>query len=432
MSEVLWYIAGVVFIAIGIGFSIGWHELGHLLPAKRFGVKVPRYMIGFGPLLFSRKRGETEYGIKLIPLGGYITMIGMYPPAKAGTAEGAKRKGFAADSIAAARNAHSEHVTAADANRMFYQLPVLKRMAIMFGGPFMNLLLAMVLTIVSICGFGGYVRSTTITSVSECVPSSFTKEVACAATDALSPAKAAGLKAGEQVLAVNGVEVSNFDQVTQYAAAHPGSLTFDVLVGHNREQVSITPVMVTRPIVQADGSTKTGKAPFFGVILGSVRQAQPIGSAFAYAGNTLAQTFNLIATLPVQVYQSLSDTIQGKHRSSSGAVSIIGVGQAAGEIASNQQANFEDKFSSGLMMLASLNFALFAFNMIPLLPLDGGHIAGAIYESLKRAIWRLRGKGDPGPADTALLMPLTYVVTTLLIALSLVLLVLDLVNPISL
>ncbi|NDB19173.1 MAG: RIP metalloprotease, partial [Actinobacteria bacterium] len=74
---------GVLIVAVGIAASIGWHELGHLWPAKRFGVKVTQYMIGFGPTIWSRRRGETEYGFKLIPLGGYIRMIGMFPPARA-------------------------------------------------------------------------------------------------------------------------------------------------------------------------------------------------------------------------------------------------------------------------------------------------------------------------------------------------------------
>ena len=162
MIDILWYIGGIVLIGVGIGFSIGWHELGHLLPAKRFGVKVPKYMIGLGPTLFSRKRGETEYGIKAIPLGGYITMIGMYPPAKPGAKVG---KGFFADSIQAARDAHSEHVTEADKNRMFYQLPVYKRMIIMFGGPFMNLILGFALTFGVLVGIGSYERSTTIVEI---------------------------------------------------------------------------------------------------------------------------------------------------------------------------------------------------------------------------------------------------------------------------
>jgi membrane-associated protease RseP (regulator of RpoE activity) len=429
MIDILWYIGGIALIALGIGFSIGWHELGHLLPAKLFGVKVPRYMIGFGPTLFSRKRGETEYGVKAIPLGGYITMIGMYPPAKPGAKVG---KGFAAESIQAAREAHSEHVGPGDKNRMFYQLPVLKRMVIMFGGPFMNLILGFALTFGVLIGIGSYERSTTIVEISQCVPSSFTEQVECAATDVIGPAKQAGLLAGDVVTSVNGQEVRNWDQITEYALANPGALSFDVVRDGSKQSFSMTPVLVDRPSVTIDGKTITQKLPFFGVVLEPERQPQTFGEVLEYSGNVLSSTFELILTLPAQVVELLSSTLSGEARDASGPVSIVGIGQAAGSIASNSDVDPLDKLASGLMMLASLNFALFAFNMLPLLPLDGGHLAGAIYEALKKGAYRLLGKPNPGPADTALLMPLTYVVTALLIVMSLILLVVDLVNPLSL
>ncbi|MFM6977356.1 MAG: M50 family metallopeptidase [Micrococcales bacterium] len=423
MTEFFWYVGGIVFILLGIGFSIGWHELGHLIPAKLFGVKVPKYMIGFGPTLFSLMRGETEYGLKAIPLGGYITMIGMYLP------KGKRKdpKGYFADSVKAAREAHSEFVTDADKNRMFWQLPVFKRIIIMFGGPFMNLFLGVVLTLGTLMGIGTYVRSAEIQEISQCVPSSFTEQVECAATDAVGPAKAAGLLSGDVVTAVNGNQVSNWDQVNSYAIAHPGAISLEVLRNGSKQYISITPTMVTRPV---DGVEK--RVPFFGVILKPTRQSQSFTTALGYSGTAISSTFEMIATLPVQVYKMVSNTISGGERDANGPISLVGIGQVAGELAANQNATFLDKISSGLMMLASLNFALFAFNMVPLLPLDGGHIAGGLYEAIKRGLWRLFRKGDPGPADTALMMPITYAVTILLIALSLVLIVVDLVNPIAL
>jgi len=428
MSEFLWYVGGIVFILLGIGFSIGWHELGHLLPAKWFGVKVPKYMIGFGPTLFSRKRGETEYGLKVIPLGGYITMIGMYLP------KGKRKdaKGFFADSVKAAREAHSEFVTDADKNRMFYQLPVFKRIVIMFGGPFMNLFLGVVLTMVALMGIGTYVRSAEVQEISQCVPSSFTEKVDCAAGDLIAPAKEAGLLAGDRVIAVDGKQVSNWDQVNEYAIANPGSLQLSVLRNGKTISIGLTPVLVNRPVLQSDGSSVTKSVPFFGVVLKPERQSQSFATAISYSGNAIGSTFQMIATLPVQVYKMVNNLFTGGARDANGPISLVGIGQVAGELAANQQATLLDKLSSGIMMLASLNFALFAFNMIPLLPLDGGHIAGGIYEAIKRAGWRLFRKGDPGPADTAKLMPITYVVTLLLIALSLLLVVIDLVNPVVL
>jgi membrane-associated protease RseP (regulator of RpoE activity) len=428
MTEFLWYVGGIVFILLGIGFSIGWHELGHLIPAKLFGVKVPKYMIGFGPTLFSRTRGETEYGVKAIPLGGYITMIGMYLP------KGKRKdpKGYFADSIAAARDAHSEFVTAADKNRMFYQLPVFKRIIVMFGGPFMNLFLGVVLTLGTLMGIGTYVRSAEIQEISQCVPSSFTEKVDCKSTDVVAPAKAAGLLAGDKVTAVNGTKISNWDEINAYAASHIGTLNFSVTRGSQSLQIPVTPIMVERPVVQPDGSQATKSVPFFGVVLKPERQAQSFGTAISYSTNAVGQTFSMIATLPVQIYKMVNNTITGGQRDANGPISLVGIGQVAGELAANQEASLLDKISSGLMMLASLNFALFAFNMVPLLPLDGGHIAGGVYEAIKRGLWRLFRKGDPGPVDTALLMPITYLVTGLLILLSLVLIVVDLVNPVAL
>ena len=422
--DALWYVGGIVFILLGIGFSIGWHELGHLIPAKLFGIKVPKYMIGFGPTLFSRKKGETEYGIKLIPLGGYITMIGMYLPKGKG-----KRK--ESESVKVARSAHSEFVTAADKNRMFFQLPVYRRIIIMFGGPFMNLVLGFALIVATMTGIGTYVRSAEVQEVSQCVPSSFTKEVPCKDSDAIGPAKAAGIQSGDLVTAIDGKRVSNWEEINTYALANPGEVRLSLIRDGKSIEVSMTPAIVTRPMVGSDGKAVDRKVPFFGVILKPVRQQQSIAVASEYSASVLGSTFGMIATLPVQVFKMVSNLVTGEQRDANGPISLVGIGQVAGEIAANQQASWLDKLSSGLMMLASLNFALFAFNMIPLLPLDGGHIAGGIYEAIKRGIWRLLGRKDPGPADTALLMPITYLVTYALIALSLILIIVDLIKPIS-
>ena len=412
-----------------MGLSIGWHELGPLLPAKLFGIKVPRYMTGFGPTIWSRKRGDTEYGIKAIPLGGYITMIGMYPPAKPGSKP---RKGFGAEAIESAREAHSEHVGPGDENRKFYQLPIYKRIIIMFGGPFMNLILGVVLTLIAFGGIGTYVSSTKIVEVAECVPSDFTKQVPCTDKDAVAPAKVSGLQANDKVLKVNGNDVRNWNQITEYAEANAGELVFTVQRGGEQLEVNITPAMVDRPVATSSGKTELQTKPYFGVVLDSVRQSQDVSKSFAYSAGAVGSTFELMATLPVQVVGLVSNTISGEERDLNGPISVIGIGQVAGEIASDSNADWLDKLGSGLMMLASLNFALFAFNMIPLLPLDGGHIAGAIYESIKKGIWRLLRKPNPGPADTALMMPITYVVTVALIAMSLILILVDVINPVSL
>ncbi|WP_296630878.1 site-2 protease family protein [Rhodoluna sp.] len=436
MTETLWYIGGILFIALGIGFSIGLHELGHLLPAKKFGVKVPTYAIGFGPTLFKFKRGETQYALKLIPLGGYISMIGMYPPAKPGAK---KRSGFFGEIVNGARKAHEQHITKADENRMFYQLPVYKRIIVMFGGPFMNLALGTLLLTLVISGIGTYQRTTTIEAIGECVPANTIVSTQCTPSDAPSPAKAAGLKPGDKITAVNGETFS--DWKTVQAKLQPDTQA-QLTIDRNGQtlNLSITPVAAIRPLFDAQtgqvvtdsaGQPVTAIQPTIGVIFGSDRVPQPVGNALVQSGNAVAQVGQMILTLPKQITDVAVSTFTGQARNPNGAVSVVGIAQISGEVASTESASVIDKLASGLLILASLNFALFAFNMVPLLPLDGGHIAGGIYESIKRGIYRVRGKPDPGPADTALLMPITWFVFMLLMAMSAILILADLVNPIS-
>ena len=436
MTETLLYILGILAVAVGIGFSIGLHELGHLIPAKIFGVKVPKYMIGFGPTLFSFRRGETEYGVKVIPLGGYITMIGMYPPAKPGKK---RPKGFFGDMINSAREAGEDQVGPGDQNRKFYQLPVLKRITIMFGGPLMNLVLGTVLMVVALTGIGVVQRSMTVAEVSECVPATTAPNSTCGPSDPASPALAAGVKPGDKIIAIGGVSVTNWNLLLEDLS--PGVASELTLLRDGKEiQLSITPVEALRPdvdpksgsvIVDSEGQPVLVPKPVLGVILASERQPVPLSASLEASASGVAQVGAMILTLPQQLTDVAVSTFTGESRNPNGAVSVVGIGQIAGEVASSESASLIDKASTGLLIIASLNFALFAFNMLPLLPLDGGHIAGGVYESIKRGAYRVLRKPDPGPADTALLMPATWAVFILLIGMSLLLITADFINPIA-
>lgn len=434
MNETLLYVIGILIVALGIGFSIGWHELGHLIPAKLFGVKVPKYMIGFGPTLFSKKLGETEYGLKLIPLGGYITMIGMYSPAK--SPEESSPRGFFRDMISSARNAHSEFVELGDENRMFYQLPVWKRMIIMFGGPVMNLILGVVLLTIALSGIGVSQVSTTVSEVSRCVPVVATDQ--CTDDSQASPALAAGLEAGDKILAINGTDLLNWNEAGKLIKPGVVNQLSVLKVDGSKATLSLTPVTVQRPVIEngavkldASGKPVFGPKPVLGIILAAEIRPLSIGESIAASGQSVVQVGQMILNLPQQVAAVGQSTFGSEQRRSDGPVSIIGIGQIAGEVASSSSTSFEEKIQSQLGILASLNFALFAFNMLPLLPLDGGHVAGGIYEAIKKGIFRVLRKPNPGPADTALLMPLTWVVFIALMAMSALIIIADLVNPIS-
>jgi len=431
VSETLWYLAGILFIVLGIGVSIGIHEIGHLVPAKLFGVKVTKYMIGFGPTLYSKTVGETEYGLKAFPLGGYIAMIGMYPPAK----KPETKTGFFRDMISQARTAHSESETPADANRKFYQLGVGKRMIIMLGGPFMNLVLGVLLTAIALTGFGIYQSSLKIEAVSVCLENNSTS---CSVADQ-TPAYVAGLLAGDEVVSVAGKKAVDWVQIRDILTETP-TAEFEVLRDGQIVKVMVSAVLQQRPqfdslgspVLDDSGDIVYRAQPFLGVFLSPERKALPLTKSFEASGQTMAQIGQLILRLPQEVVKITALTFGGGERDITGPISIVGIGQVAGEVAASEQATFVDKFATGIQILGSLNFALFVFNMIPLLPLDGGHVAGGIYESIKRGIFRVAGKKDPGPADTALLMPLTWFVFIALLAVSALFITADLVNPISL
>jgi membrane-associated protease RseP (regulator of RpoE activity) len=431
VSETLWYLAGILFIAAGIGVSIGIHEIGHLVPAKLFGVKVTRYMIGFGPTLYSKTVGETEYGLKAFPLGGYIAMLGMYPPAK----KLETKTGFFRDMISQARTAHSESETPADANRKFYQLGVGKRMIIMLGGPLMNLFLGVLLTSIALTGFGIYQSSLKIEAVSTCLENNSTS---CSVSEQ-TPAYVAGLLAGDEVVSVAGQEAIDWVQIRDILTETP-TAEFEVLRDGQIVKVMVSAVLQQRPQFDSFGSPVLDDSgdivyqaqPFLGVFLAPERKALPLTQSFEASGQTMAQIGQLILRLPQEVIEITAVTFGGGERDVTGPISIVGIGQVAGEVAASDEASFVDKFATGIQILGSLNFALFVFNMIPLLPLDGGHVAGGIYESIKRGLFRVAGRKDPGPADTALLMPLTWFVFIALLAVSALLITADLVNPISL
>lgn len=431
MSETLLYIAGIVFIVLGIGVSIGIHEIGHLVPAKLFGVKVTKYMVGFGPTLYSKTVGETEYGLKAFPLGGYIAMLGMYPPAR----KPETKTGFFRDMISQARLAHSEHETPKDVNRKFYQLPVGKRMIIMLGGPFMNLVLGVVLTAIALTGFGIYQSSLKIEAVSVCLDNT---SIQCPVSEQ-TPAHIAGLKPGDEVVSVAGNLATDWSQIRDLLTSTP-TAEFELLRDGEQIKVTVTAVIQQRPqfdslgspILDEAGDIVSAPQPFLGVFLAPERKPVPLLQSLEASGSTITQIGNLILRLPQEVFEITAITFTGGERDPNGPISIVGIGQVAGEVAASEEAGFVDKLATGIQILGSLNFALFVFNMIPLLPLDGGHVAGGIYESLKRGLYRIAGKKDPGPADTALLMPLTYFVFIALLVVSALLITADLVNPISL
>lgn len=482
----LLYAVGVVLFLVGISLSIALHELGHLVPAKRFGVKVTHYMVGFGPTLFSRRRGETEYGIKALPLGGFIAMPGMYPPVEATraraeelrgaddaeeivTADARRRKSAQAAaevegrggtrarprrgrlferSMSDARAFSNQEIAPGEEHRTFYALSVPRRLVVMFGGPFVNLVLGIIIMAVVMLGFGVVQPTTTVATVVECaVPASEAAERpaeernSCREGDPLTPAWEVGIEPGDVIVAIDGQATQSWDELSQAVRDSAGD-TVPVRIMRDGHQSDIeVPIIATErpvlddsgaPVVGEDGTPATETTGFLGVSPTQERRPMALAEFPGEMVGMIGQTFTALFTLPEKLIEIGGVAFSGAERDPEGPIGMVGVGRVAGEIVSTEQLEIVEKAQVGLSLLGSLNLFLFAFNMVPLLPLDGGHIAVALYEGARRRINIARGRGIIGPFDTARLLPLTYVVVGVLLCMTALLLYVDIVEPVRL
>jgi membrane-associated protease RseP (regulator of RpoE activity) len=440
VEPALLYVIGILVVVVGIAVSIGLHEIGHLVPAKLFGVKVGQYMIGFGPTIWSRKYGETEYGVKALPLGGYISMAGMFPPLKSGGVARTASTGFFQTLVQDARDASAAGIRQGEEQRVFYKLAVWKRVIVMFGGPFMNLAIAVVLFAVLLMGFGVPQLSTTIGSVSACVLPATSERQECVDSDPLAPGAEAGLRPGDRLVSLGGLPVEGWEQATALIRSSPGQ-PLEVIVDRAGDEVALTvqPLLTERYVITADGEVAEGadgeplteRVGFVGMGAATQMVQQAPGAVVPMIAENVVGVANIILNLPQRLVDVWNAAFSEAERDPNGPISVVGVGRLAGEIASIDTAPVVDRVASLIGLVASLNVALFVFNLIPLMPLDGGHIAGALWEGLRRRLAKLLRRHDPGPVDTAKVVPLTFAVVVVLGGMSLLLIYADIVKPIS-
>ncbi len=411
------YLFGVVLFALAIFVSVCLHEAGHMVTAKAFGMKVTRYFAGFGPTVFSFRRGETEYGLKAIPLGGFVKIVGMTP--------------------------QDDDVAPQDQPRAMWRFPVWKRTIVMSAGSITHFILGFVVLWLTLFLVG--VPNPTLNDqakvnalpalvqVQPCVQMNADR-LGCVASDPQSPAKAAGLHDGDKITAVNGAPVANYlDLVNAIRASKPGENTITYERGGVSTTTNVNLVAAPRRSVDHPEAAPTTVAAL------GITQALPpdlpltvrygpvesVNQSVRLTGQLFSGIGTAFTNIPKRI-PNLWDALSGKPRDPNGPISVVGATRLGGESVQH------GAWTLFLSFLISLNFFIGVFNLLPLLPLDGGHIAIAWFERARSWIYARLGRRDPGRVDYLKLMPVTYAVILIFGGFTLLTVAADIVNPVTL
>ncbi len=428
------YTLGVVLFVVGVAASIGLHEVGHMVPAKKFGVKVTQYFIGFGNTVWSRQKGETEYGVKAIPLGGYVKLVGMLPPGPDDDPTKLRKSntGMFTQLISDARAAEYELVEPGDEKRLFYRLPWWKKVIVMAGGPMVNLVLAFLLFGSVFMLYGVLEPRTTVNDVSDCVIAATEAEPdrVCTDADPVAPAAQAGLEEGDKIVGFNGTEVTSWAQLTDLIRANDaGNATIVYERDGERHTTTTNTTVSARPSM--DDPDEFVQVGFLGVEPVSVRETKgPVFVVTTMADYTW-ETLKALGEMPVKLVGVAKAALGLEERQADSPMSVVGASRVAGEISSAHEVPIGDRFIGRVMLLGGINLFVGMFNFIPLLPLDGGHIAGALYEAVRRGFAKVFRRPDPGYFDVAKLLPVAYVMAGVILVMSVVLIYADIVAPVQ-
>jgi membrane-associated protease RseP (regulator of RpoE activity) len=392
---------GVVLFAVGIGVSIALHEAGHLLTAKWFGMRVRRYFIGFGPRIFSFHRGETEYGLKAIPAGGFCDIAGM-------TA--------------------LDPVTPEEAPRAFFRKPTWQRVVVLSAGSITHFAIGILLLYVLLLGWGRLEvdssRPTAIGSVTCAADQVSPQEIAPCGPGVPAPAAAAGLRPGDQIVSVAGVATPTWEQVVTAIRDARGPTP----VGIERDGTQIQLVLDVATAKRIGPNGETIEVGAIGVAAQPAQLVEygplsAIPATFDLTGEMFQRVWQGILAFPEKI-PGLVDAITGGQRDLDSPVSVVGASVIGGEAVDRGLWEFF------VFLLAALNFFVGVFNLLPLLPLDGGHIVINLYERVRDWTRARLGKAPMPPVDYTRLLPITFVLILVGGAVSLLTLTADIVNPI--
>lgn len=389
---------GIVAFVVALLFSVMVHEFGHYITARKFGMKVTEFFLGFGKRIWSTQRGETEFGIKAIPAGGYCRISGMTP---------------------------RDEMDLGEEDRAFIKASSGRKLIVLGAGSFLHFVLGFIILLILFIGIGTNRITPQVAQVSDCIPVS---TEACTSSSIPSPAKAAGIQPGDYIMAINNKPVKNWVDDAQLIRDSAGKeLTFSIY--RDGEKITIQATPVKREV---NGEVRG--------ILGIINKVANVRSDPIKATKdsiTLSQEFLVssvksLVSLPAKIPALWGQTFQGEERDVDGLVGIVGVAAVSGQVTASDQMNWAERIGAFLLIVASLNFFVGVFNLLPILPLDGGHMAVAIADEIRAFLARLRGRPRPAPIDVTVLTPVTMVVFVLLAVLTVMLLVADIINPVNL
>jgi len=377
-------ILGMLAFVVALLLSVMVHEFGHFVTARRYGMWVSEFFVGFGKRIWSVQRGETEFGVKAIPAGGYCRIEGMSP---------------------------NDAMPEGEEDRAFYKASSGKKLIVLGAGSFLHFVLGYLLLFLLFAGVG---TNQVLPIIGEVVSN--------------SAAQSAGIEVGDEVISINGVEVTTWYKDVEAIRNSQGK---ELTLGLLRDGQSIT-ITATPRLTDIDGTERY----VLGIVnITGLKRAGVIESAsnsFKVTKSFLSESVKSLAKLPEKIPALWGATVRGEERDVNGLVGVVGVARVSGEAVGSDKLTPMERLATFLLIVASLNIFVGIFNLLPILPLDGGHMAVAIADEIRAFLARLRGRPRPAPIDVTVLTPITMVVFVVLACLTLLLLVADVINPVTL
>jgi membrane-associated protease RseP (regulator of RpoE activity) len=377
-------ILGIVAFVVALLLSVMVHEFGHYITARKYGMWVSEFFVGFGKRIWSVQRGETEFGVKAIPAGGYCKIEGMSP---------------------------SDELPEGQEERAFYKASSAKKLVVLGAGSFLHFVLGFVLLFSLFAGIG---TNQVLPIINEVVPN--------------SAAQAAGIQAGDEVVSINGKRVTEWYKDVEVIRESQGS-ELTLVLSRNGEEITVN---TSARLTDFDGTKRyvLGIVNDVGLkrsgLLVSIKNSATVTKSF------LVESVKSLGKLPEKIPALWGATVRGEERDPNGLVGVVGVARVSGEAVGSDKLTVMERLATFVLIVASLNIFVGVFNLLPILPLDGGHMAVAIADSIRAFFARLRGRPRPAPIDVTVLTPITMVVFVILATLTLLLLVADVINPVTL